>query len=252
MSERKKRKNARAMLSKMGYKAGGHMGGKSVSDAKEDAHQIEHGISEHEDQLHGGKHARLHLKDGGLAAGGMPRPRSDRKARSGKKGHTTVNVVVGGHDKPSMPPIMLPPGGPPGGPPMPPPLMAGPPGGGMPPGLAGAGGPPIPGQARGGRTGYKRGGGVKVDSGRDKIKGLPDGQFKKGGRTKMESDFEGGAGGGLGRMEKAEKYGAKVKHGGRTKLAMGGTMVRPMGNAVMPGAGGGMQASMIKRGGKTK
>lgn len=216
MSERKKRKNARALLSKMGYKAGGHMGGKSVSDAKEDAHMIGHAISEHEDQLHGGKHARLHLKDGGLAHGGTARHRGDRKSRGGKKhSHTTVNVVVGGHDKPPMPPIMLPPG-PPGGPPGAPPMMPPPPDPSMGAGPPPPGMPPMPGQARGGRTGYKKGGTVKIDSERDKIKGMPPGQFKRGGSVKTKPVIDDGAGGGLGRLQKATAYGAKVKKGGRS------------------------------------
>lgn len=42
------------------------------------------------------------------------------------------------------------------------------------------------------------------------------GNYKRGGKIKMP-DMEGGAGGGLGRLEKAESYGAKVKHGGRAK-----------------------------------
>lgn len=217
MAEHEKRKRARDMLSRGGYSAGGHLS--KHTDKNASKHEIVDAVHEHEGALHkGSPKTRIRLRDGGLAAGGMARPRGDRKSRGGKgKGHTTVNVVVGhgGSQPHPVPiPVPVPPGNgmPPGGPPMPPdPTM-----GAVPGGLAGAGpgGPPIPGQKHGGRTGYKRGGSVKIGSQRDPIKGMPMGQFKKGGRTSYP--IEDGAGGGLGRLEKAKEYGAKVKNGGRS------------------------------------
>lgn len=206
MAEHEKRKRARALLARSGYGAGGHL-----------TKRPEQLASKHEitDAVHA---SRTRLRDGGVAGGLAHGGRADRKPRGKHKGkghHTTVNVVVGGHDKPPMPipiPVGAGPGGPPGAPPMPPPppdpsMGAGPP----PPGM-----PPMPGQARGGRTGYKKGGAVKVDSERDKIKGMPAGQFKRGGSVKTKPVIDDGAGGGLGRLEKATAYGAKVKKGGRS------------------------------------
>ncbi len=107
---------------------------------------------------------------GGPVAGDSPMGRADRPARdSGKKGATTVNIVVqpNAAPPPGAPPMGPPPMGaapppPPRPPPMPP--MAGPP----PPG--GPGGPmPMPPGAgpsmgpmhKGGRVGFKKGGAVK-------------------------------------------------------------------------------------------
>src|ERR1700722_8299531 len=123
MSEHKKRKDGRKMLTKAGYKVGGHLASKA-DEMEADTH-IKHGISEHESHLHPGKpKTRLHLKSGGncegLAAGG----RSDRKPRGGKgkKGGTTVNVVVA-HPHPKPVPVPVPVGGPGGPPPMSPGAM---------------------------------------------------------------------------------------------------------------------------------
>lgn len=142
------------------------------------------------DKRIGGKEAsQIHrllkgrYKDGGSVAGGE-RPTGDRIPRNtgGRaKGKTNINIIVNpnkaGDDKPPMPgPVPAPPPPPPPPMPPPPPPMppAGPPPGApphMPPPsmMAGAGGPP-PMRARGGRLGM------------NKI---------------------GGAGGGLGRLEKA-------------------------------------------------
>ncbi len=66
------------------------------------------------------------LKTGGCADGGTPAERLDKRKRGGKTGNVSVNVIVPGGGKPSMPP-MAPPMPPPGGmagaaarPPMPP------------------------------------------------------------------------------------------------------------------------------------
>lgn len=184
-NERDKRKKARTMLHKSGYKNGGHLG-----DTKR---MIGEGVRQHEDHDHAGeKPTRLRLKDGGTAMGGKPKRRADKKAR----GHTTVNVVVGQHPKPQPVPVPVPvnaggpppgAGAPPPGPPMPPPDQ-----GGLPP----------PGLKRGGRAKA-----AKTDSQRDKIKGAPMGQFKKGGHVKGYPISD-GAGGAKGRLEKAKSYGA--------------------------------------------
>lgn len=211
MAEHERRAKGRALLNKAGYgSAGGHLS--KHADKYATKHEVVDAVHAHEGADHPGtKKTRIKLADGGLAHGGMAKPRGDRKGRGGKKhAHTVVNVVVGGHDKPPMP-IPVPVGAGPSGPPMPPPMPPG--GGGMPPGLAAAGGPPPPGappMQRGGRAGYKSGGSVKVESGRDKIKGLPDGQFKRGGSVKTKKVIDDGAGGGLGRLEKAKAYGARV------------------------------------------
>lgn len=216
MAEHERRAKGRAMLNRTGYgSAGGHLS--KHADKYASKHEIVDAVHQHEGADHPGtKKTRIKLRDGGLAHGGTARHRGDRKSRGGKKhSHTTVNIVVGGHDKPPMPPIMLPPGGP-GGPPGAPPMMPPPPDPSMgaappPPGM-----PPMPGQARGGRTGYKKGGTVKIDSERDKIKGMPAGQFKRGGSVKTKPVIDDGAGGGAGRIEKVAAYGAKVKKGGRS------------------------------------
>lgn len=201
MSENAKRKSARTKLSAMGYgNCGGHFaeGGHVKGDkAAADVHK-------HESHLHPGK-PKTKLSDGGCAEGGGVKPRADRLARGGKphkgkKGHTTVNVVVGSqHPQPVPVPVPKPV-------PVPvDPSMAGgpPPGIGAPPG--GPAGLPLP--PPGGPQGLKRGGKVKMDSQRDSIKGIPDGQFKRGGRTKAYP-IKDGAGGGLGRIQKAKEYGA--------------------------------------------
>lgn len=177
MSEHKKRANARKMLSRAGYKAGGHFKS-SPADKREDEHMIQHAISEHESALHKGQpKTRLKLADGGIAEGAAPRSRADRKGR----GKTVVNVIVGGQSQPKPVPVPVPVGGPPAPPAMP---MV-PPGAGA--GPAGPGGPmmPPPGANAGGR-------------------------YKRGGKVKTMTGFEAGAGGGMGRLEKAKDYGANT------------------------------------------
>lgn len=242
MAEHKHTKRARFVLNRAGYKVGGHLADKG--DEAEDKKMISKAFTEHDDQLHGGKRTKLALRDGGCATGGMPPMRGDHKPRGHKgkgKGHkTVVNVVVGrgGGDKQPMPiPVPMPPPGAgmgPGGPPIPPPgPMAGP--GGPPPGLLGQkhGGRPYKkgGRAKradggklkegilhGGASALKQGGRAKRADGGDggvathgNIRGLPDGQFKKGGKTgkKFPVPMTDGAGGGKGRLQKVRDYGAK-------------------------------------------
>ena len=206
MAEHVKRKHARAKLVKMGYSVGGHLAHKA--DEAEDKEMVEEGVHEHESHMHKGKKkTKLKLKRGGHVEGEKPKHRADRLARGGKakgahggKGHVTVNVVNAhpGAGAPRPVPVPVPmgagPGGPPpgmgpGGPPMPPPGLG-----------AGPGGPP-PGMNRGGRAKGKKMG----DSQRDKKGGMPDGHFRKGGKTKAKFPVPMGAGGGggLGRLEKA-------------------------------------------------
>lgn len=203
MAEHTRRKNARAKLNKMGYAVGGHVKGDKKVATK--------AVREHEDGLHDGKHAKLKLKTGGVAEGNEPKHRADRMSRGGKSkghkgGHTTVNVVVAGqHPKPVPVPVPKP---------VPVPVAAGPGAGGpppepmpMPPGQD-PNAPPM-GLKRGGRAKRADSGSadLKMESQRDKIKGLPDGQFKKGGRTRMPVPMDSGAGGGKGRLEKIKDYG---------------------------------------------
>lgn len=214
MSERHRRKNAREMLTKAGYAAGGHFATEKM---------IGEAVHEHEGNLHKGEpKTRIKLADGGLASGGMTHHRSDHKPR-GKhkkhhgKAHTQVNVIVG-HQAPKPVPVPIPvPAGPPGGMPPDPAMAAGPPG--MPPDAGGMPPPGMmpPGANRGGR--FAKGGRTKElkammekqpsESGRDPIKGMPRGQFKDGGKTKGYP-IDDGAGGGEGRLEKKAAYGARV------------------------------------------
>lgn len=181
--EAHKRKRAREVLTRAGYKIGGHL---KHSDKAQDEAMIAKGVHEHESHLHKGeKKTRLKLADGGVAEGSTPKRRGDKK----KRGQVNVNVLVGGPHPPAQPavrpvPVPVPP---PGG------AMAGPPGG---PGM-----PPPQGLKRGGRARHAKGGHTTRE--RDHIKGMPHGHFKKGGRTKAYP-LDAGAGGALGRLEKAE------------------------------------------------
>lgn len=171
MSEHSRRKKARDVLTRSGYKIGGHLARKADEVGKHEIEEgVKKGIREHENQEHGGKHSRIHLREGGsvdgMAGGGRP----DKKSKG--KGKTTVNVMVapqGGGGGPHPVPVPVP---------MKPPMPA-PPGPGVAP-------PPMPGGAGmmpGGPPGLKPG----------------MGPMKRGGAAK----FEAGAGNGLGRLEKA-------------------------------------------------
>jgi len=156
--------------------------GGEVSDRQQDEKMIKRAIGEHEAHDHKGeKKTKLHFASGGHVEGDEAPMRPDRQRRASggatKGGHSTkgthVNVIVAPRGEPSGPQRpglgMAPPPGM-----MPHPMMPPPPPGqpmGMPPGAGGGGMPPGMGAKP-----FKRGGGVKL---------------------------EGGAGGGLGRLEKS-------------------------------------------------
>lgn len=157
-------KRVRRVLTSSGHslgKLGGHLriGGSVMdhADALKDKKMIDasvrKGISEHEDQEHGGKHSRIKLADGGVADGAMSQPSASKSPRGGKgksaKNHIAIVIAPqagqgagAGAAPPPRPPMPMPPppgaGAPPPGA-MPPRPM--PPPGGMPP--MGAGGPPM-------------------------------------------------------------------------------------------------------------
>lgn len=182
MSEHTRRKKARDVLRRAGYKSGGHLKG----DEREDKAMIEKAIAQHESHDHKGEaKTRLHFRDGGLVDGFAAGGRPDKKSAK-HKGKTTVNVMVapqGAAPHPVPVPVPKPvpvpagaaPGGPAGGPPMPMP----PPAAGLRPGM----GP----MKDGGRARRALGGATKAKP------------YAKG-----NGEFEGGAGGALGRLEKAE------------------------------------------------
>lgn len=154
-------------------------------------HEIGKAVSEHDNQRHGGKKTHLKLKHGGAAKGKTPEARLDRKPRAAggrNKGHkepkVSVNVINAGGKQPMpMPPAPM--GAAPHAP-MPMPPQAAPAG---PPPMGGAPMPPHPMPPQGAMPG-----------------GMPQRPFKGGGpvRSKMEMPhLNGGAGGGLGRLEKA-------------------------------------------------
>lgn len=199
MKENSKRKKARALLSRSGYKTGGHV---KHSDEAEDKSLIKKEVKP--------SALKKKLADGGCADGGNPKPRADRLKRGGrakhhgkKPSHTQVNVIVGHGGQKAVPvpkpvPVPVPVGGPGGAGP-----MAGPPGGApMPPPdqSGGMGGPGPMGLKKGGRAKRSMGG-----NDREKMPGMPMGHFKRGGKTYPIKD---GAGGGEGRLEKKKAYGA--------------------------------------------
>src|SRR5215472_775662 len=128
------RKKARALLARTGHRVGGHLGREPASDYESDKRMVEKGIHEHESQLHGGRHSKLKLADGGVATGEMAPMRADRPRRGrsghGKDGGHKVNIVIapqgGGGGGPALRPPMMPPR-----PPMPPPGAGAPPPGGV-------------------------------------------------------------------------------------------------------------------------
>ena len=73
----KARKRAADLIRGAGYSMGGHTPPKD--DRESDIKLISKGIREHEDQEHGGKHARLHFRDGGSTDGEMAPRRLDHR-----------------------------------------------------------------------------------------------------------------------------------------------------------------------------
>ncbi len=135
------RKRARDLLTRSGYRAGGHLG---RADDAEDRAMISRAMKEHDSQLHPGHHTKLKLSSGGLADGGTPSMRADKGSRGKGKAPTKINILIahpggdgaGAGAAPSampMPPPRPPmPALPPPRPPMPNPAPpGGPPGGGM-------------------------------------------------------------------------------------------------------------------------
>lgn len=153
--EGKGRKKARAMLTKAGYAAGGHIAPRNVGKSIVDA------VHQHEDHDHAGKpKTKIKLASGGVADGAPSTGRLDKPSRGGKKG-MTVNIVVGAPKaEPSQPmpvPVPVPAGA--GGAPMRPQMPMGPQpnpmAGAMPGGPGIPGGSGIPGMKSGGRLGGK-------------------------------------------------------------------------------------------------
>lgn len=178
--------------------------GESPSDEAADKKMIKRAFGEHDTQLHGGKRTKLELRDGGHCEGGRSAPRMDRPGRArggkmgkGKKGGSTVNVIVAsgkGEDRPVPVPVPAAGGAPPPRPPMPPPgamgpggpPMGGPPGmgGGPPPGMMGGRPPMMP-------PGMMRADGGGVDASKPHGKDVA---FR----------MKAGAGSGMGRLAKAK------------------------------------------------
>lgn len=165
-----RRDRAVNVLAKAGYGAMKHL----ATDA----------VHQHEDHDHKGeKKTKLKLANGGCASGGKPDARLDRKPRAagGRNSHkepkVSVNVINAGKQ-----PVPVPMGGP----------MGAPPAGAAPM-------PPHPPMAPPGQPGMPPPGGMPG--------AMPQRPFKGGGPVRDKGNdmphLEGGAGGGLGRLEKA-------------------------------------------------
>jgi hypothetical protein len=180
MSEHAKRKAARRLLSRSGYRVGGNIGDKKIGA------EIKEAVHEHESNMHKGKKpTRIKLKDGGLAKGGVPKVRADKPMRGSKmaghsKPHVAVNVINTGGSGIPHPPAMPRPMGPPMG--APPPGPGAGIAGGMPPG-----GPPM-GVKTGGRT-RKRKAGSRTSYPITDGAGSGEGRLQK---TRSEAKREGG------------------------------------------------------------
>lgn len=182
------------------------------SDVTRDDAKIKSAVAQHEAHDHKDSPlTKLKLsKGGGATKGGMGKARLDKHGssrralatggaakpkKSGKSGnHVNVIVAPGGGGHPPMGGAPMA-GGPPMGakPPMPPsPPQSAP--------IAGLGGPP-----GGGPMGPKPPMGPPVGAGMRNHGG----RTGKAGGGSVSSDYEGGAGGAMGRMEKIKKYGTK-------------------------------------------
>lgn len=202
-NERDRRKAARHLLAKSGYRAGGHLSPKE--DRASDERMDVHAIHAHERNMHPGHKLtpanKIKLADGGVAMGDSPMSRPDRPSRSkgGKKHDTTVNVILapgqGGQGARPVPvpvPVHAPPPVAAGGPALPP--------GGMPPRPM----PPIP------PPGLAPGAAALPPG------GLP--MRKRGGRAPM-AHLTAGASSGVGRLEhskQAARDEAELCAGGRS------------------------------------
>lgn len=97
--EHEQRKRARALLTRSGYRVGGHLA--AHPDKKADERLIAKAIHEHERHDHRGESpTKLHFRDGGAAEGDGAAPRLDRRARGHAKGDrakTEININVKGH-----------------------------------------------------------------------------------------------------------------------------------------------------------
>lgn len=171
----KEQSKAETYLKKAGYKVGGR-----VSDEAQDAKMVSAGVHQHERHMHKGERpTALKLRSGGKVSGEGSKARLDKYARGGrtKGGPSKINIVIAtGKDQQPQPmpvPVPRPVPVPAGAPPVAPPMGAMPPGG-MPAGMPPSAAPQMP-----MRPPMKRGGAV--------------------GDTRDDA----GAGGALGRLEKA-------------------------------------------------
>lgn len=208
------------------------------------------GAVKHSDEAEDRKLIRSMVKKADLKAeGGKVKHRMDKphRAKGGRVGkgknnsRTIVNVIAGGHPAggavPPGPPMGPPPMGvAPGAPPTPPPMAARPmmpPGAGMSP--PGAGGPPMPMRARGGKVHKPHGSPVFNESLRD--------------GTQVQHNDSGKSD--LGRDNYPRGKAVTFKSGGRVRhfYARGGAVESPQGVAPatkLPGGSGGGEARLAK------
>lgn len=179
------------------------------ADEREDKAMIEKAIRQHEAHDHKGeKPTAIRLREGGAVDGKKAKPRADRKARggaTGKKGHTNIVIVApqgqgqpqGGRPVPVPVPV-----------PHPVPVPVGPGAGGPPPVMAGR---PMPGPM--GAPGGMPGGMPMKPPGMANRGGRQMHKARGGSVNKPMVEMDAGAGGGLGRIEKAKL--AKKDRGGK-------------------------------------
>jgi hypothetical protein len=114
----KHRTKAHNMLRGAGYAAKRSSGG-GFSEAHKVKAIVKDAVTQHENHEHDGKHTKLKLKSGGIAAAEKSGSRPDKKSRlkGGGKPHTKINIMVapGRGDAAPMPSV---------GAPIPPPQMA--------------------------------------------------------------------------------------------------------------------------------
>lgn len=204
-NEHDRRKKARELCTRHGYRLGGHLGRHAggAEDAREDKaiadSEIRRAMGEHDRQMHEGHHTKLKLADGGVALGDHAHSRPDRAPR-GKKGTTSINIVVMPQDQGAAPgaamPMPMPPH--PAVPPPMPPRPPLPPGAGMPPGMPPVMPVPVPAGGMPPRPGMPMPGAPMMR--------------KRGGRAHMP-DLTGGVGSGIGRLERDHSMRKHERHG---------------------------------------